>query len=182
MRKTPGYSHFHPSVLVRRSPLSKTQAIVQFGSLRLRAALGRSGIKSRKREGDGATPRSSMPLISAYLRGDRLRSGIRSPLPLQRLKPGMLWCDAPGHAAYNRPVRSPFRASHETLCRDDGLYDVCIVLDWNLRRRSRGMGSAIFLHMAKPGYTPTEGCIALKPQDMIRLMPHLRAGTRLTVL
>ncbi|WP_246318843.1 L,D-transpeptidase family protein [Peteryoungia desertarenae] len=162
--------------------MHKTQAILQFGPLRLRAAIGRSGITSFKREGDGATPRASMPLMSGYLRGDRLRTGIRTSLPMKRLKSGMLWCDEPSHAAYNRPVAAPFSAGHEKLCRTDELYNLCIVLDWNITSRSRGRGSAIFFHVARPGFTPTEGCIAPSQRDLARILPYMRAGTRFTVL
>lgn len=94
----------------------------------------------------------------------------------------MLWCDAPSHPSYNRPVIAPFTAGHETLKRQDRLYDVCVVMDWNMRMRKRGCGSAIFFHIAREDYTPTEGCVAISPQDMKRLLPHLGPGTRLQVL
>lgn len=94
----------------------------------------------------------------------------------------MLWCDAVGDPNYNRPVRAPFKPSHEKLRRDDGLYDICIVLDWNLTPRKRRCGSAIFFHLARPGYTPTEGCVAIAPQDMRRLLPFLGKNTVLQVL
>jgi L,D-peptidoglycan transpeptidase YkuD (ErfK/YbiS/YcfS/YnhG family) len=94
----------------------------------------------------------------------------------------MLWCDATGHASYNRPVRAPFASSHERLKREDALYDICIVMDWNIRMRKRSCGSAIFFHLAKPGYTPTEGCVAISARDMRRLLPHLGPKTVLQVL
>jgi L,D-peptidoglycan transpeptidase YkuD (ErfK/YbiS/YcfS/YnhG family) len=78
-------------------------------------------------------------------------------------------------------VRLPFPASAERMLRDDRLYDGVVVLDWNVRRRARGLGSAIFVHVARPGYAPTEGCVALSRRDLGRLAPHLKAGLRLTV-
>lgn len=168
-------------VVVRRAPGKATEAILQYGPLRLRAALGRSGITSRKREGDGATPRAAMRLISAFRRGDR-PGAVKTALPVQRIRKDMLWCDAPGHPAYNRPVRAPFAASHERLARNDRLYDVCIVMDWNITTRRRGGGSAIFFHIAREDYAPTEGCVALSPADMRRLLPYLTDRTVLTVL
>ena len=78
---------------------------------------------------------------------------------------------------YNRPVRLPYAASHERLRRDDRLYDICVVLDWNVRQRRRNLGSAIFLHLARPGYQPTEGCIAVSPATMRGILPLLRRGT-----
>ena len=168
-------------VVVRRAPGKATEAILQYGPLRLRAALGRSGITSRKREGDGATPRAAMRLISAFFRGDR-PGAVKTALPVQRIRKDMLWCDSPGHPAYNRPVRAPFAASHERLARNDRLYDVCIVMDWNITTRRRGGGSAIFFHIAREDYAPTEGCVALSPADMRRLLPYLTDRTVLTVL
>jgi len=101
---------------------------------------------------------------------------------MRRTQPNLLWCDAVSDANYNRPVRSPFTPSHEKLQREDELYDICIVLDWNLRQRKRGCGSAIFFHIARPGYSPTEGCVAISPRDMRRLLPHLGRKTVLQVL
>lgn len=175
----------HPKKLshlvVRAAPRDGRRAIVQAGSLRFPAALGRSGRTSRKREGDGATPIATMPLRFAYLRGDRMRFAATG-LPLVRVKETMLWCDAPSDPNYNRAVKFPFRASHERLMRTDRLYDLCIVMDWNIRMRKRCCGSAIFFHIAHPNYAPTEGCVAISPRDMQRLLPHLSSRTRLRVL
>lgn len=170
-----------PALLrVRRSPLSAARGILQAGPLRLRCALGRSGTTAFKREGDGATPFASMALLSAISRPGRL-AGLNPALPTRRSRPDSGWCDAPTHACYNRPVRFPFHASAETLQRGDRLYDLVVVLDWNISSRRRGRGSAIFLHVAHPDYRPTEGCIAVSPLDMRRLRPFLRPGMRLVV-
>ncbi len=86
------------------------------------------------------------------------------------------WCDAPSDPCYNRPVALPFRASHEKMLRTDRLYDVCIVLDWNFSRRARNRGSAIFMHLTREDRGPTQGCIALDPALMRRLLPALLSG------
>jgi L,D-peptidoglycan transpeptidase YkuD (ErfK/YbiS/YcfS/YnhG family) len=168
-------------LVVRPTPLSPTRAILQAGNLRIPAAIGRSGRTSRKREGDGATPIAVMPLRLAYFRSDR-KTPLRSRLALVPIRETMLWCDAPDHPSYNRPVTSPFAASHEKLKRQDRLYDVCVVMDWNMNTRKRGCGSAIFFHIAHADYAPTEGCVAISPRDMQRLLPHLGPATRLQVL
>ncbi len=103
-------------------------------------------------------------------------------LPVRRTRADDGWCDAPNHPAYNRPVRLPIAASAEGMLRTDALYDVVVVLDWNFRARARGRGSAIFLHVAKPGYAPTEGCVAVSRADMNRLSPLLREGRRIVVV
>nr|WP_245415068.1 L,D-transpeptidase family protein [Aureimonas flava] len=167
---------------MRPSPLDGRRGILAAGPLRLRCALGRSGVSSRKREGDGATPLAAMPVVAAYLRGGPRGAPLRLPgLPVRRARAEDGWCDAPGHPAYNRPVRLPMGASAETMRRADALYDVVVVLDWNLGRRARGLGSAIFLHVARPAYAPTEGCVAVSRRDMGRLAPFLRPGARLAV-
>ncbi|WP_205910178.1 L,D-transpeptidase family protein [Rhizobium rhizophilum] len=168
-------------LVVRPAPRDQRKAILQAGHLAIPAALGRSGRTSRKREGDGATPIATMPLLFAYRRGDR-GPWTATSLPMRISQPNMLWCDDVNDPNYNRPVRSPFHPSHEKLQREDELYDICIVLDWNLRSRKRKCGSAIFFHIARPGYTPTEGCVAISPRDMRRLLPLLSPKTVLQVL
>ena len=168
-------------IVVRMRPGHPTQAIVQVGALAFPAAIGRSGRTSRKREGDGATPIATMPVLRGYFRSDR----IGRPKTLVKLYPirkDMLWCDAKGEANYNRPVRAPFSRSHETLRRDDHLYDICLVMDWNIRERKQGAGSAIFFHLARPGFTPTEGCVAVRLRDMHRLLSLIAPGTRVRVI
>ncbi|SDO23947.1 L,D-peptidoglycan transpeptidase YkuD, ErfK/YbiS/YcfS/YnhG family [Aureimonas jatrophae] len=169
-------------ILVRTAPGNRSRGIVQAGPLRLPCALGRSGPTSRKREGDGATPIASMRLLWAYR--PPCLPGPRPPvlLPTRHTRPHDGWCDAPRHPSYNRPVRLPFPASTESMRRGDRLYDLVVVLDWNLRNRRRFRGSAIFLHVAREGFAPTEGSVALHPRDLLRLAPFLRPGVRLVVL
>ena len=159
------------------------RAFLRAGSLFLRCALGRGGITFLKREGDGATPAGRYRLLQLYYRHDR-RARPPAPVPLGALRPDQGWCEAPRHGAYNRPLRLPSSAGHETMWRDDHLYDVVGVLDWNVVPRASYRGSAIFLHLARPGYTPTEGCVALVPHDLSRLLasagrnPEFRVMTK----
>jgi L,D-peptidoglycan transpeptidase YkuD (ErfK/YbiS/YcfS/YnhG family) len=163
-------------ILVRPAPRNPRQAIVQAGHLTFRAAIGRNGRTSRKREGDGATPIAAMPMLYGYYRRDH---AIAPPtrLKLIPIRHWMGWCDAQGDANYNRPVRAPFAKSHETLTRGDGLYDICLVMDWNMTHRKQGAGSAIFFHLARPFYPPTEGCVAISRRDMQRLLPLIGPNT-----
>ncbi len=169
-----------PAVRVRKSPSNSSRAQVSIGGLVLAAAIGKAGMRAIKREGDGATPIAAMRLLFGYYRADRLaRPAAR--LELKPIRPGMLWCDAPTHALYNKPARAPFAASHELLSRPDHLYDICLVMDFNITSRRRNCGSAIFLHLARPGYLPTEGCIAVSLADMKRLLAVVRKGTMVKV-
>jgi L,D-peptidoglycan transpeptidase YkuD (ErfK/YbiS/YcfS/YnhG family) len=166
---------------VRRRPGKTGQGILTLGGLNFRCSLGKGGISALKREGDGATPLSRLRMLAGYYRTDGVVRR-RDRLRLTRIGPDLGWCDAAGDRNYNRPVPLPYPASHERMRREDHLYDVCIVLDWNIRPRRRNRGSAIFLHLARPGYLPTEGCIALSPRDMERLLPILSTDTVFRVL
>lgn len=166
-------------ITVRPRPGKPTQGLLVAGRTVFPCALGRGGISVNKREGDGATPLGPMRLLAGYVRDGRFNRA--SPLPLKPITPDLGWCEVPDDRNYNRPVRIPYRASHERMRRDDALYDACLVLDWNIRPRKRGCGSAIFFHLARPGFTPTQGCVAVTPQVMARLLPQLSAKTVLEV-
>lgn len=167
---------------VRRRPGHHGQGLLRAGPLVLACALGRGGTSVAKREGDGATPAATLRLLSGCFRGDRLPVGPpASRLRLRRIAAGDGWCDAPGDRNYNRPVKLPYAASAERMHRDDRLYDICLISDWNMRPAVRGRGSAIFLHVARPGFPPTEGCIALAPRAIARLLPLIGPRTRIRV-
>ena len=165
---------------MRARPGNRAQGLLIVGSRVMRCALGRSGTSANKREGDGATPLAAMRVLGGFRRGHRISAPTR--LSLRALHINLGWCDAPANANYNRLVRLPFAASHETMMRDDRLYDIVIVLDWNISSRCRNRGSAIFLHVAKPDYPPTEGCLAVSPRDMAWLLGQLRRGSLLRVV
>jgi L,D-peptidoglycan transpeptidase YkuD (ErfK/YbiS/YcfS/YnhG family) len=151
------------------------------GAWRFPCALGRGGCRAQKREGDGATPIGQWSVREMLYRPDRvLRPSTRLPGRPIRRHDG--WCDAVADRNYNRPVRLPYQASAERLWRQDGLYDVVVVLGYNDRPRCLGRGSAIFLHAAKPGYTPTAGCIALSRDHLLRVLERLDRRSRITVL
>ncbi|MDO5631992.1 MAG: L,D-transpeptidase family protein [Paracoccus sp. (in: a-proteobacteria)] len=141
-------------------------------------SVGRGGIRPDKGEGDGATPTGSHRIAGLYYRPDRLPAPAPWAIPIG---PRDLWCDDPGHPAYNRASRAPMAASHEKLRRADPLYDVILTTDWNWPDAIPGHGSAIFLHQwRRPGF-PTEGCIAMARQNLIWLAGRAAPGTRLMV-
>lgn len=135
----------------------------------VRAALGHGGVRADKQEGDGATPIGALALRRVLYRADR-GPPPECALPIEPLAPDDGWCDDPGHADYNRMVRLPHAARCEALWRADEIYDLVGVLGWNDAPVVRGRGSAIFLHVARPGYPPTEGCVALAPADLRRVL------------
>jgi L,D-peptidoglycan transpeptidase YkuD (ErfK/YbiS/YcfS/YnhG family) len=137
-------------------------------------ALGRAGIvpATAKREGDGGTPEGPLPLRRLLFRADRLARPACA-VPAEPIAPDDGWCDAPDDPAYNRMVRLPFAASHERLWREDALYDLVGVLGWNDDPPAPGRGSAIFLHLARPDLSATEGCVALALRDLLAVLPGL---------
>ncbi|MDO5705512.1 MAG: L,D-transpeptidase family protein [Paracoccus sp. (in: a-proteobacteria)] len=141
-------------------------------------SIGRGGIRNDKAEGDGATPVGLHHIAALYYRPDRLPPPAPWAIPIG---PRDLWCDDPGHPAYNHPARAPLTASHEKLRRADPLYDVILTTDWNWPDATPGRGSAIFLHQWRcPGY-PTEGCIAMARANLIWLAGRAAPGTPLRV-
>ncbi|WP_293720661.1 L,D-transpeptidase family protein [Stappia sp.] len=166
--------------VVRASGARATKGRLSVGAITLACALGRSGMTRSKREGDGKTVTGVFPVLFGFYRPDRMVRP-RTRLPMVPLSPELGWCDAPGHAAYNRPVALPFDASHERMWRDDGLYDVVLVPDVNVLAPVAGRGSALFIHIARPGYTPTEGCIAVSRRDMGLLLDRIGPETPLVV-
>jgi L,D-peptidoglycan transpeptidase YkuD (ErfK/YbiS/YcfS/YnhG family) len=168
------------TLTVRARPGVPAQGLMNVGKgVVFPCALGRGGISAGKREGDGATPLAAMRLLQGYLRGRSF--GRRTALPLTLIRPDLGWCEVPGDRNYNRPVKIPYGASHETMLRPDGLYDAVILLDWNIRPRRRGRGSAIFFHLARPDFSPTAGCVAVSRAVMARLLPLLSKRTVLAV-
>lgn len=165
---------------VRARPGHPSQGLLNANGLVFRCALGRGGITSAKREGDGATPIGCMRILSGYFRRDHLAPG-GTRLAMTPIGPDLGWCETPGDRNYNRPVKMPYGASHETMRRADRLYDACLVLDWNISPRLRGRGSAIFFHLARPGFTPTQGCVAVSERVMMRLLPLLSSRTMVVV-
>ena len=145
-------------------------------------ALGRSGVVAleAKREGDGATPAGTFLLRRVMWRPDRGPKPI-TRLPCETIHETDGWCDDPARTEYNRPVRLPFAGSAERLWRDDGLYNVVVVLGHNDDPPRPGQGSAIFLHVASVDFAPTQGCVAMNEADLRALLADAGPGDMLTI-
>ncbi len=145
-----------------------------------RCAIGRGGYSNAKQEGDGATPIGVWPLRLLYYRADRLAEP-KTGLAIKPIAEDDGWCDAPDDPAYNRRVTLPYSASHEEMWREDGLYDLVVVLGHNDDPPIPGLGSAIFMHIARDGYNPTEGCIALAREDLLTVLETIALGDRIEI-
>jgi L,D-peptidoglycan transpeptidase YkuD (ErfK/YbiS/YcfS/YnhG family) len=153
---------------------------LSFGRRLWRCAVGRGGITNDKNEGDSATPAGCWAMRRLFYRPDRL-SAPQSVFGATAITPADGWCDDPGAADYNRLVRLPCASSHERLWREDGLYDLMVTLGYNDDPPIPGLGSAIFLHLAREDYAPTEGCVALALPNLLTLMREVSLETRLCV-
>jgi len=167
-------------IRVAARPGCATQGILCAGPLRLVTALGRGGIRADKREGDGGTPRGRFRLLRLWFRADR---GPRpaSLLPLRRIGRHDAWCEDPADRRYNRFLRLPPERGGDRLWRDDRLYDLVVELDHNTRPRVARRGSAVFIHIARPGLRPTAGCVALPAPALRRLLRRLGPHSRICI-
>ena len=174
--------HFISQITVFQSPLSKTKAWLVAGSIRVPCSIGRSGTNRIKCEGDGATPVGRFRLGRLWWRGDRHprpRSGL-GPARLITVRDG--WCEDASSSCYNRAVKLPHPAAHETMRREDNLYDYVIEIGYNMGPIARGRGSAIFWHLARPGFQPTAGCVGIEASAMRRLLPLIGARTAIKII
>lgn len=153
---------------------------LSFNGKTYRCAIGRGGFSANKKEGDGATPIGTFPLRACWYRADVLPAP-KTGLPLTIIHKDDGWCDDPKSPYYNQHVKLPFAASHEELWRLDGTYDIVVPLGYNDGPVVPGKGSAIFLHVAKPGYTPTEGCVALARADLLTVLAHAGTGSTIEI-
>jgi L,D-peptidoglycan transpeptidase YkuD (ErfK/YbiS/YcfS/YnhG family) len=168
------------SIRVCARPGRRAQGWLFAGPLVVPVALGRSGIKADKREGDGGTPHGRFHPVRLWWRADRLaRPLVR--LPLRRIGAADAWCEDPHDRRYNRPVRRSANEPGDRLRRDDALYDLIVETDHNTRPRVAGRGSAVFLHIARPGFAPTAGCVAMRRRDLQRLLASITPRTRILI-
>lgn len=145
-------------------------------------SIGKNGViaTADKRESDGATPLGRWPIRAVLFRPDRISLPSPLNLPWRWLRENDGWSDDSGDPAYNRPVTHPHPHSAERLWRDDGLYDVIVVLGHNDAPAVSGRGSAIFLHCAN-ARQPTLGCVAIDRTRLIGLLPMLAPGDVLEI-
>ena len=169
-----------PIIYVRRRPGFRSQGWLVAGGSHIPVALGRSGILANKREGDNGTPRGRFRLVRLWWRPDRTPRP-RTRLPVRRIGKHDGWCENPADRLYNRPVRVPDGAAGDRLWRQDRLYDMIIELDHNTRPRVAGRGSAVFIHVAREGFKPTAGCVALQAHRLQRLLEQVGPKTKIVI-
>lgn len=161
-------------------PLVLTPTGLRVGAALYPVTIGRNGITKNKREGDGATPAGTLTITGLLYRPDRIARRLLPPWA-SPIGPRDLWCDDPGHPAYNHLVRAPFDARHERLRRPDPMYDLILLSDWNWPVALPGLGSAIFIHTWRRPVAPTAGCLALSRANLLRLAHQAPPGTQILI-
>ncbi|MSO96952.1 MAG: hypothetical protein EXR11_01860 [Rhodospirillaceae bacterium] len=168
------------NLIVVPDPKNPSRGVVTCGAKKFLCALGRSGVSTAKREGDGATPAGTFPIRRLLYRADRGHQPL-TQIPALVIEHHDGWCDAPDDPNYNRPVRLPYAASAENLWRDDGVYDLIVVIGHNDAPVVAGLGGAIFMHIATPDVAPTAGCVALPHEDLLSVLSALDANSTITI-
>lgn len=150
----------------------------------LRCAIGKAGAiaAADKREGDNKSPLGRWIMREVRYRPDVYPQGPKTALPIRATRPDDGWCDAPGDPNYNRPVTLPYLASAERMWRDDAVYDLVVILGHNDDPPVPGLGSAIFMHLARDGYPGTEGCVALAREDLEAVLAAARPGDAVEIV
>ena len=143
-------------------------------------ALGKAGIGKKKVEGDNITPKGNFRILKVYYRKDRIKK-IHTKFKLIKIKKNMGWCSDPNSKNYNQQIKLPTRFKHEKLYRKDSLYDIILFINYNINPIVKNKGSAIFIHIAKKNYKPTAGCIALKKEDLIKLLGLIKKNTKIYI-
>jgi L,D-peptidoglycan transpeptidase YkuD (ErfK/YbiS/YcfS/YnhG family) len=166
---------------VRAGSGSRTRGLLTVGPQTWPVALGRGGILADKREGDGATPRGRFRLVRLWWNPERgPRPATR--LPVRRIAPDDAWCEDPADRRYNRPIKVAPNGAGDRLRRADHLYDLIVEIDHNTRPRIARRGSAVFIHLARPGLGPTAGCVTMPKSRLYRLLSQVGPATRIVIV
>ena len=158
----------------------KKSGYLEYKNLKFRCALGKAGIKKKKKEGDNITPEGTFKIIRVYYRRDKIKN-ISTLIKKKEIKKKIGWCDDPVSSVYNKEIKLPSKFSHEKLYRKDNLYDLILVLNYNINPIIKNKGSAIFIHIAKKKYEPTAGCVALKKKDLIKLLKNIKKNIKIKI-
>jgi L,D-peptidoglycan transpeptidase YkuD (ErfK/YbiS/YcfS/YnhG family) len=153
---------------------------LKYKNLKFRCALGKAGIGKKKIEGDSITPRGKFNIVKIYYRSDRVKK-IFSKYRLIKISKNMGWCDDPNSKSYNQLINLPTKYTHEKLYRKDNVYDLLIVLNYNMRPIFKNKGSAIFIHIARQNYKKTSGCVAIKKPHLIKLIKKIKKNTKVVI-
>ena len=158
----------------------KNKETLLIENFKFRCSVGKKGFSRSKKEGDLKTPKGIFDLGNIYYRQDRIEKPI-SKLKLIRIKKNMGWCDDPKSKQYNKLVKLPFNYRHEKLYKKENVYDIILVLDYNMRPVKKNKGSAVFIHVVKNNFKKTEGCVAIKINSLKKLIKEINPSTKVNI-
>jgi L,D-peptidoglycan transpeptidase YkuD (ErfK/YbiS/YcfS/YnhG family) len=147
---------------------------------KIKCSIGKNGTTKYKREGDFKTPRGIFNLKKIFYRKDRIKF-FSTSLKKKCIKKNTGWCNDINSEYYNKEIKFPFKGSAEKLWRNDNVYDIIIILNYNLNPVIKKKGSAIFLHICKKNYTSTQGCVAINKKDMMNLITNIKKNSKLII-
>jgi L,D-peptidoglycan transpeptidase YkuD (ErfK/YbiS/YcfS/YnhG family) len=153
---------------------------LKYKDLKFRCSLGKAGIGKKEKEGDKITPKGTYKIVKIYYRNDRVKK-IFSDFKLFKIKKNMGWCDDPKSKKYNRLVKLPSKYAYEELHRKDNIYDLVLVLNYNMKPIIKNKGSAIFIHIANKNYKKTAGCIGLNKSHLINIIKKIKKNTKVNI-
>ena len=153
---------------------------LKYKDLKFRCSLGKAGIGKKEKEGDKITPKGTYKIVKIYYRNDRVKK-IFSDFKLFKIKKNMGWCDDPKSKKYNRLVKLPSKYGYEELHRKDNIYDLVLILNYNLKPIIKNKGSAIFIHISRKDYQPTKGCIGLAKKNLLELIQSIKKEEKIKI-
>ena len=152
-----------------------------FKNLKFKCSLGKNGVTKNKIEGDKCTPSGTYRLKQVFYRADRIKK-FSTNIKKIKIKKNMGWCDDSSSKRYNQLIRVPTKFSHEKLYRKDGIYDIIVVLNYNMNPVIKKKGSAVFMHIAKKNYSKTLGCIGLKKNDLLEILNKVKKNNKIKII
>jgi L,D-peptidoglycan transpeptidase YkuD (ErfK/YbiS/YcfS/YnhG family) len=151
-----------------------------FRNYKAKCAIGKRGIGLKRKEGDLITPKGKYKIKYILFRKDRIKK-IQSKLKKITITKNMGWCDDPKSKKYNKLIKLPSNYNYEKLYRKENIYDLVLVLDFNMRPTIKKKGSAIFIHIAKRNYKKTEGCVAINKTQLLKIIKKLKKNTKVLI-
>ena len=153
---------------------------LHFDNYKVKCAVGKRGISKFKKEGDNCTPKGTFKFKKLLIRNDRVKN-LKANIEKLLIKKNMGWCDDSKSNHYNKLIKFPFKYSAEKLYKKENIYDIILIMDYNLSPVIKKSGSAIFLHIATKNYNPTQGCVAVSKNNMRKLLKYISKKTKITI-
>ena len=152
-----------------------------FNNYRIKCAIGKRGIGKKRKEGDLITPKGTFKTKFILFRKDRIKK-IKTSLKKYEITKNMGWCDDIKSKEYNKLIKIPFKFKFERLFRKDNIYDIILVLNYNMNPIKKNKGSAIFIHISRKNYKSTKGCIAIKKVQLLGILKNIKKNTKVKII